>query len=73
MVTKKKGYGVLMVITIIVTLLGLATLLPSASASKPCILGYNAFCTFTPISTLIILLGVGIICKVRKKNYTVTQ
>ena len=29
--------------------------LPSAKASKPCPLGYKAFCTFTPVSGLILL------------------
>lgn len=35
-------------------LLGVATLIPSA-ASKPCMLGYFALCSFTPISTVLCL------------------
>jgi len=36
-------------------LLGVWTLIP-AEASKPCLLGYYAHCSFTPISTLICLI-----------------
>ena len=36
-------------------LLALVTLLPLATASKPCLLGYEALCSFTPISTIILL------------------
>ena len=31
------------------------TVLPDSSASKECILGYKAHCSFTPISTLILI------------------
>jgi hypothetical protein len=30
------------------------TALPEAKASKPCLLGYKALCSFTPISTIIL-------------------
>ena len=33
----------------------LLTLIPIATASKTCFLGYKAFCTFSPISTVILL------------------
>ncbi len=29
--------------------------LPYAQASKPCLLGYKALCSFTPISTIILV------------------
>jgi hypothetical protein len=31
------------------------TALPEAKASKPCLLGYKALCSFTPISTTILV------------------
>lgn len=70
MKTKKKGYGLLLTLTIVVTLAGLWTLLPQASASKTCLLGYKAHCTFAPISTLICFILVAIICKIRKIKFT---
>jgi len=36
------------------------TLIPSAGAGKPCILGYRALCSFSPISTAI-LLGLAVL------------
>jgi len=40
--------------------LALVTLIPRAAASKACLLGYKALCSFTPISTLILLALVGL-------------
>lgn len=39
-------------------ILGLTTVMP-APASKPCLLGYYAHCSFTPVSTVIlVVLGI---------------
>lgn len=70
MKTKKKGYGMMLALTIIVTLAGLWTLIPDSSASGGSILGYKAHCTFAPISTLICFLLAAAICKIRKKKFT---
>ena len=42
------------------------TITPDLEASKPCYLGYYAHCSFTPFSTLIliVLAGVGIILSI---------
>lgn len=40
------------VLTLIAVSAAVATVLP-ASASKPCLLGYYAHCSWTPVSTLI--------------------
>ena len=40
--------------------LSILTLIP-APASKPCLLGYYAHCSFTPISTIICLIIAGIL------------
>lgn len=39
--------------------LALVTLLPTGTASKDCLLGYNALCSFSPISTIIFLALAG--------------
>jgi quinol-cytochrome oxidoreductase complex cytochrome b subunit len=44
---------------IIFILLGIWTLIPSP-ASKPCLLGYYAHCSFSPISTIICFIISGI-------------
>jgi len=36
------------------------TLIPNPSASKECLLGYKALCSFAPISSLIFLALVGL-------------
>ncbi|AJC74812.1 hypothetical protein AJ81_06965 [Pseudothermotoga hypogea DSM 11164 = NBRC 106472] len=48
---------------IIIVLIGLGiwTLLPIPGASKPCLLGYYAHCSFTPISTIMCWIPVGIL------------
>jgi hypothetical protein len=33
------------------------TLVPNQEASKPCWLGYRAMCSFTPFSTVFLLIG----------------
>ena len=40
--------------------LAVLTLIPRAAASKACLLGYKSLCSFTPISTLILLAHVGL-------------
>lgn len=56
----KKIYFILFIITIVFIILGVKTLLPNTGASKPCLWGYKAACSFTPVSTFI-LFGIGII------------
>ena len=40
--------------------LAVVTLIPRAAASKACLLGYKALCSFTPISTVMLLALVGL-------------
>jgi len=60
------GVGVLIAIV-----LGISTLVP-APAKKPCLLGYYAHCSFTPISTVICLVIAGLIYWLgkRKEKYS---
>jgi hypothetical protein len=67
---KKKGYGILKVFTVLITLSAISTLLPQESVSKVCYLGYKAHCTFTPFSTVISLLVAGALCIIRKRGFT---
>ena len=69
---RKKGYGWLLILTIIFTSAAISTLYPQASASKACMLGYYAHCTFTPFSTIICILLAGITCSIRKRKSTTT-
>ncbi len=70
MAEKKKGYGLVLLLTVLVTLSGLVTLLPYASASKANLLGYKSLCSNAPISTLVCFVVAAVLCIVRKKKFT---
>ena len=70
MKTKKKGYGLMMALTVLFSFSTIMTLIPQASASKECFLGYFAHCSFTPISTILMALLVALTCRIRKNKYT---
>ncbi|MEH0018270.1 MAG: hypothetical protein V6Z89_01390 [Desulfobacter sp.] len=63
--TDKKNSLYMVLLTI--TVLGIATLIPFPGASEPSILGYRAICTFSPISTVLLLYG-GLLIYGRIKN-----
>jgi hypothetical protein len=67
---KKKGYAVLLGLTVLFTILAVITVLPNSGASKPCLLGYNSVCSFVPVAPLILLLCAGFFCVIRKKLFT---
>ena len=67
---KKKGYGMLMALTVVLTALAVITVIPSPCASKPCGLGYKAVCAFVPWATVILVLAAGAVCVIRKKLFT---
>ncbi len=48
------------IFAIVEFILAIVTLLPRAAASKACLLGYKALCSFTPISTVMLLALVGL-------------
>ena len=66
---RKKGYGIMMALTIILTLAAVISALPYSGAVKESYLGYKAVCSFTPFSALILLTLAGVACKVRKNKY----
>jgi hypothetical protein len=44
-------------VIIILCIAAAKTVIPNSNASKPCLLGYKATCSFTPISTAILILA----------------
>lgn len=62
----KKAYTWSLVVTVILTLLAVLTVWPM-QASKPNGLGYYSHCSWAPWSTLILLLGAGIMCIIRNR------
>jgi len=44
-------------VIIILSIAAIKTAIPNSNASKPCLLGYKATCSFTPISTAILILA----------------
>jgi hypothetical protein len=50
--------------------LAIVTLIPSGAASKVCLLGYRAHCTFTPISTIIFLALIGLHFVLHRRSAT---
>lgn len=69
MKTKKKGYNVLLILTILFTLCAVFTIVPTDHVNKISKLGYNAGCSYAPISTIICLGLAGLICIIRKKKF----
>ena len=67
---KRKGHVMLLIVTIVFLLATISSLVPQASASKPCLLGYYAHCSFTPISTIICLVLAGFTFFIWKKKNT---
>lgn len=45
----------------ILTIAAVKTVIPNADASKSCLLGYKAACSFTPISTAILIIAAVIV------------
>jgi hypothetical protein len=52
--------AVTIVFAIVIFALSIAaikTMIPNSNASKPCLIGYKAVCSFTPISTIILVVA----------------
>jgi hypothetical protein len=48
---------VAIVVIVILSIAAVKTVIPNEKASKPCLLGYKAACSFTPISTIILIVA----------------
>jgi hypothetical protein len=44
-------------VIVILSIAAVKTAIPNEKASKPCLLGYKATCSFTPISTAILIIA----------------
>lgn len=66
---KQPGYTIFLTLTILSTLAAISTLIPEASASKVCLLGYRAHCIWAPWSTVICLIVAGISCSTRVRKF----
>jgi hypothetical protein len=44
-------------VIVILSLAAVKTVIPNEEASKPCLIGYKAACSFTPISTAILIIA----------------
>jgi hypothetical protein len=51
----------------LLVVLAIKTVIPNNDVSKVCKLGYKAACSFTPISTVILLVAAAIVFVVAKK------
>ena len=67
---KRKGYTILLILTVSLVLAAISTVIPQSSANEPCKLGYKAHCSFTPTSTLLCIALAGIVCKIRRRFFT---
>lgn len=67
---RKRGYTVLLILAIVFAIAAVKTALPSDTASHECLLGYRAFCSFTPVSTVILLALAAASCIVRRRLLT---
>lgn len=63
-----KAYYISLTFTILSTSLALITLLPFDMGGNTNLFGYESICTFTPISTVILLGLAGTSCKIRAKK-----
>jgi hypothetical protein len=48
---------VAVVVIVILSIAAVKTVIPNEEVSKPCLLGYKAACSFTPISTAILVIA----------------
>ena len=65
---KQPGYGILLALTITAAAAGLVTLLPVEGHIKSAV-GYRTLCTWAPWSTLILVAGAAVFCKLRSRFF----
>jgi hypothetical protein len=61
------------VFTVVYTVLAIVAALPTGTASKNCLLGYNALCSFTPVSTVILLALAGLHIYLHRRELAKTR
>ena len=70
---KSGEVSVHIVFTVVYTVLAIAAALPTGTASKNCLLGYNALCSFTPVSTVILLALAGLHIYLHRRELAKTR
>ena len=55
------------VVIVALSIAAVKTMIPNSQASKACLLGYKATCSFTPISTVILIIADIVIFFVSKR------
>ncbi len=61
------GYYALLGLSAALSAAAIVTLIPSAAASKPNVLGYRSVCSFAPAATALCGLAAGIVCTIRNR------
>lgn len=61
------AYAALLGVSLLCSIAAVLTLIPSAGASKPNVLGYRSLCTFAPAATALCGLAAGITCVLRNR------
>jgi hypothetical protein len=61
---------IIYVVIVILSIAVVKTLIPNANASKPCLLGFKATCSFTPISTILLVVAAVVVFFVSKGMLT---
>jgi hypothetical protein len=70
MKTRKKGYKLMLGLTILFTLSAIVTLIPNPGASKDNMMGYHSICSGAPMSVLVLVIAAGFTCYLRKRYFT---
>ena len=68
---KTKDYSVHIIFTTIHSALAIVTLLPAGFVSKSSLLGYKSLCSFSPISTLILVALAGLHFFLHKRSIAI--
>lgn len=67
---RKPGYYTVMTLAFLFALGTVLTVLPLSYTYKECLLGYKAHCTFTPVSTVMCLIGAAVTFYVGRSEFT---
>jgi hypothetical protein len=61
---------VVYIVIIVLCIAAVKTAIPNEAVSKPCIVGYKAACSFTPISTIVLFAAAAAVFFLTKGMFT---